>query len=170
MLSLEWPRGRSIDRLSRNDGRSSKFMSYKKLGNVERFAVGDWRFFAGYCEHCKRKHFLKKDDAKFFVESVSIYCGARKNNLFSFLFSRIEIPKIRIVVEKREAMQEPEPLPLNIVRHRKKRVGEYNFDNRYKEKGGVQWLRNNVNLKLREIADHYGFSVNYAKRVKDGLT
>jgi hypothetical protein len=145
-------------------------MANKKIGSVERFAVGDWRYFVGYCSYCKRKHFLTKDEAKFFAEEVSIFCGVRKNN-FGIFLKKIKIPKIKITIEKQNEFQELiDPVPIDIVQHSKKRVGERNFDNRYKEKGGVQWFKENIDLTLREIAEHYGFSINYAKRVRDSLT
>jgi hypothetical protein len=42
------------------------------------------------------------------------------------------------------------------------------FDVKYQDRGGQAWL-NTDRYTLQEIANHYGFSVEYARRVRDGF-
>jgi len=66
-------------------------MAYKKLGSVERFAIGDWRYFAGYCSECKAKHYVTREQAEKFVSESHILT---KRNKIGRLMAKL--PRVRI--------------------------------------------------------------------------
>lgn len=147
-------------------------MGFKTLGSGGDSGEERHSFFAGYCKYCKRKHFLTRNEAQLFIiNSHHSYLVRKANPLLlvkMLLVPKLQLPKIRIIIDRPQPA--PEPVALAVPAVKKKTVNPYFFDQHYKHDGGVEWLQDHASSKLKDIAGHYGFSIEYARRAKASLT
>lgn len=148
---------------------------YRGVGN------GGLSYYAGRCQSCGEEIYLLEDDAQKFVDNSSLFF--RKNSIVKLILSRVgeRIPRIKVSfqwsknkvekeIEKLESYQEQgEIFNPAIVQSIKKRIIDLDYFNAtYRDKGGVEKLKEMVERKskLREIANHFGFSNEWARKAK----
>lgn len=109
------------------------------------------QYFAGYCSYCGKKHYLMPKEARSFCEILRYYFVREKFNLLKLAL----LPK-------------PEVVKLESPPAKVKTINLKYFDVKYRDRGGLAWFRTH-DYKLKDIAAHFGFSMEYARRVKNEI-